>query len=268
MDKHLRHRINAGRVALKNQIGFFRRQFGQVTSEWKHDETRVTFADFAISEKILADLRASFPHDDICSEEGNPEDEHQSLKATYAWVLDPIDGTNNYVVGLPACAISLALLRHGEPVYGFVYDFSRDSLVQGGPGYGLFDGCQKVVLDGEEAHASHLIGMHFPLGEEGEALAPLLREYRIRSLGSSTLSLTYVALGKFLGVVDYRVKVWDIAAAVALCRAVQIEVHFPEAPPFPLKTFHVQGPRTPVVAGSKAFCRQVLEFIGKNAVHA
>jgi len=53
-DVQLRHRINAGRVAVKGQMAFFGRQFGQVASEWKEDDTRVTFADFAISENLFA----------------------------------------------------------------------------------------------------------------------------------------------------------------------------------------------------------------------
>ena len=59
-NEQVRHRINAGRVAICSQISFFSRQFGQVSSEWKPDETRVTFADFAISEKLFqnwADFR-------------------------------------------------------------------------------------------------------------------------------------------------------------------------------------------------------------------
>ena len=57
IDHKVRHRINAGRVAIQNQIAFFTRQFGEVISEWKEDDTRVTFADFAISEKVFAELR-------------------------------------------------------------------------------------------------------------------------------------------------------------------------------------------------------------------
>ena len=63
-DLQLRHRINAGRVAVKAQTAFFGRQFGQVASEWKADDTRVTFADFAISENVFAALRRDFAEDD------------------------------------------------------------------------------------------------------------------------------------------------------------------------------------------------------------
>ena len=100
----MRHRINAAREAVRDQIAFFGRQFGQVVSEWKEDDTRVTFADFAISEKLFAELRRDFPQDDYCSEEASPLDEVSELSARYAWVIDPIDGTNNYALGFPVCA--------------------------------------------------------------------------------------------------------------------------------------------------------------------
>ena len=60
LDLELRHRINAGRVAIKDQIVFFRRHFGQVSSDWKADATRVTFADIAISENLFASLKKIF----------------------------------------------------------------------------------------------------------------------------------------------------------------------------------------------------------------
>ena len=75
LEDQMRHRINAGRVAVRDQVPFFGRQFGDVSSEWKEDDTRVTFADFAISEKIFAELRQNFPQDDYCSEEASPLDE-------------------------------------------------------------------------------------------------------------------------------------------------------------------------------------------------
>ena len=61
LDAQVRHRINAGRVAVRDQVAFFGRQFGDVSSEWKEDNTRVTFADFAISEKIFAAMITETP---------------------------------------------------------------------------------------------------------------------------------------------------------------------------------------------------------------
>ena len=68
LDVEIRHRINAGRVAIKDQIVFFRRHFGHVSSDWKADASRVTFADIAISENLFASLNKDFSDDDYCSE--------------------------------------------------------------------------------------------------------------------------------------------------------------------------------------------------------
>lgn len=257
----IRHRVNAGRVAVMQQVDFFHAQFGRVASDWKADDTRVTFADFAISEKLFAELRGSFPHDDYCSEESSPEDEIMPLEAEFAWVLDPIDGTNNYFFGLPQCAISLALLRRGEPIYGFVYDYGRRQLVEGGPGFGVLDGREKVTPKSTPLDRHSIIALHFPLGSvEAAALGSWLRAYRVRSLGSSALNFVYAATGKVDGCLDFQVKVWDIAAACALLAGAGSAVHWLGASPFPMKEFHVDQSRLRLAAGSPAFLAAVAEL--------
>ncbi len=256
MDKQLKHRINAGQVAVMNQVDFFHRQFGDVKSDWKEDDTRVTFADFAISEKIFAELRKSFPKDDYCSEESNPMDEVQELQARYAWMLDPIDGTNNYALGIPICAISLALLKNGMPVYGFLYDMSRKILIKGGPGFGLYDGRSLAKVKTSPMNSQSLVGLHFPLRPDVcDQLRPLLTGHRLRSLGSGALNLAYAAVGRLDGALDYKVKVWDMAAAYALLAAGGGGIHFLEESVFPLRKFHPQLPSAPLFAGSLPFCQ-------------
>ncbi|MEM1222543.1 MAG: inositol monophosphatase [Verrucomicrobiota bacterium] len=254
-DSVLRHRINAGRVAVKSQIAFFKRQFGEVASEWKADDTRVTFADFAISENVFVALRRDFPEDDYCSEESNPMDEIQSLEADFAWVIDPIDGTNNYALGFPVCAISLALLYRGEPVYGFIYDHTTQNIYEGGPEYGLLCNQKKLDRSRNAADAQTMIGLHFPMSAEQLApLADLLGKYRVRCLGSGALTAVYVATGYLTGAVDYKVKVWDIAAAYAICLGADIKFEFlGETSPFPLRQFHPQAGFCPYAAGTAGF---------------
>lgn len=259
----LRHRLNAGRTAVRAQVAFFRAQLGQVECHWKEDNSRVTFADFAISEKILAALREDFPQDDFCSEESNPEDEVLALKGDFAWVLDPIDGTNNYYLGLPQCAISLALLHQGQPVYGFLYDGSRDRLVEGGPGQPLLDGGARLTAAQRPRNDNEICAVHFPLQPEQLELArPLLERYRVRAYGSSALNLTYTALGKLDGCLDFQVHSWDIAAGVALLEAVGGEIHYLAQKPFPLREFHVRQPRIQFLAGSAGFCKVARELMG------
>lgn len=256
MDTALRHRVNAGRVAVTEQVAFFRAQFGQVETRWKADDTRVTFADFAISERIVADLRRSFPKDDFCTEEGNPADEVLVIESKYSWVLDPIDGTSNFATGIPFCAISLALLKEGHPVYGFVYDYAADVLIEGGPGEPLRAGRRTVTPRNETFEPkSAVIGMHFPLPPERyTTFGPMLQTFRLRCLGSGTLNCAYSALGLLDGCVDFKVKIWDIAAAVALLAAAGRPIFYFDGSPFPLRSFHVDGPLLPYFAGTPAFC--------------
>ena len=258
LDHQIRHRINAGRVAVRDQVGFFGRQFGEVSSEWKEDDTRVTFADFAISEKLFAELRLDFPEDDYCSEEASPLDEALELDARFAWVVDPIDGTNNYALGCSFCAISLALLFDGVPVYGFIYDHSTEDLLEGGLGYGLFRNQKKIDRNATVADAQTMIGMHFPMSpEQLLSLSDLLSKYRVRCIGSGALTASYVATGYLTGVVDYRVKVWDIAAAFALCQAAGVVWEFVQGSPFPLNCFHPQMDFSPYYAGAESFIKEM-----------
>ncbi|MFO8026322.1 MAG: inositol monophosphatase [Opitutales bacterium] len=254
----LRHRINAGRVAVRDQVAFFGRQFGQVASEWKEDDTRVTFADFAISEKLFTELRRDFPKDDYCSEEASPMDEAIELEADFAWIIDPIDGTNNYALGVPICAISLALLHKGAPVYGFIYDHSTASLYEGGPEHALLRNQKKLKRDATAAEAQTMVGAHFPMELElQKKLAPLLAKYRVRSFGSAALSASYVATGYLTGAIDYRVKVWDIAAAYALCAAIGLKWTFVGESPFPAKTFHPHQGSCPYYVGTDLLVEEI-----------
>ena len=254
----LRHRINAGRVAVQAQTAFFKGQFGSVEAQWKEDDTRVTFADFAISEKLFADLRTDFPGDDFCSEESTPEDEIARLGGDFAWVLDPIDGTNNFYLGLPFCAISLALLHEGRPVYGFVYDFARDVIIEGGPGFDLLDGRRRIRPNAAPFGRHGVCGLHFPMRADMlAALTPLMRERRVRCFGSCALNTAYAALGKIDGTIDGHVHVWDIAGVHALIAAAGGQFHFLSADPFPMTSFRVKTPPLRFFAGSVGFCEWV-----------
>ena len=254
LDAQVRHRINAGRVAVRDQVAFFGRQFGDVSSEWKEDDTRVTFADFAISEKIFAELRQNFPQDDYCSEEASPLDETLTLESSFTWVIDPIDGTNNYALGCSSCAISLALLFDGVPIYGYIYDHSTKDLLEGGAGYGLLRNQKKIDRDTTVADAQTMIGLHFPMSSKQlDKLSPLMSKYRVRCIGSGALMAAYVATGYLTGVIDHRVKVWDIAAAYALCESAGLKWVFTENSPFPLKQFNPQMDFIPYCAGTESF---------------
>ncbi|HVU24378.1 MAG TPA: inositol monophosphatase [Opitutus sp.] len=256
-------RIETAKRAVLAQTELLHREFGRTRFEWKADGTRVTPVDLAISANIARALGAEFPGDQFFSEELAHGTGPLAVTSRFAWVLDPIDGTNNYVMGIAHCAISLALLEHGRPVFGVVYDLARRKLIHGGPGLGLFDGDQPARVSDARPDANMLVGFHSP---HDKSLAPqamaLITNFKIRGLGSSTLHLAYVAVGILGGTVDHNVKVWDIAAAVPLCLAGGGQVIFPKGDEFPLKTFDLKMRRIFYLAGNAAVCARLAEVVG------
>lgn len=262
MDQDLERRIEKGRALVLGEVAFFRAQFASVESHWKEDRSRVTAADLAISARLTQALAAAFPGDDLCTEEADPREGPRPLSARFAWFLDPVDGTNNFALGLPSCAISLGIVENGIPAYGLIYDFGRDRLIEGGPGYGIFDGGKpaKGLVD-RSLNEHSIIGMGFPLrGPHKEGLHDLAGTYNVRSLGSGALTLVYVALGILDGSLDFRSKSWDVAAALAILAASEGRIHYLGAPHFPLASFDVHQPSRPFYAGTAEF-RKVCEGI-------
>src|SRR5687767_14050735 len=102
-------RIDAAKRAVLAQTELLHREFGRAESRWKSDGSRVTAVDIAISEGIFQELGAQFPADQYFSEELAAVDAPIEVRARFSWVLDPIDGTNNFALGIPFCAIGLAL---------------------------------------------------------------------------------------------------------------------------------------------------------------
>lgn len=254
----LRHRINVGRVAIKEQVAFFRRHFGRVSSDWKADASRVTFADIAISQKLFACLEAVFPKDNYCSEEMASADAPLHLNGDFSWILDPIDGTNNFALGFPFCAISLALLHEGMPVYGFVYDYSIDVILEGGEGLGFYQDQQVYHPLEKDPTIEQMIGLQFPIDADLlKDCLPLINRYKVRALGSSTLLGALSAKGYLTGVMDTRARVWDIAASYAFAHAVGNRFHFLGQSPFPLQSFHPGLPSCPYYTGCSEFCEML-----------
>ena len=247
---------------VRAQTGRLHRDFRRAASAWKADGTRVTAADLAISKAILRALHAEFPTDQGFSEELLDAGEPRAVTSRYCWVLDPIDGTNNYAAGIPFCAISLALLENGRPVYGVVYDMARRTLIHGGPGAGAFDGRRPAQARPEAPHANSLIAFHSPYDRTlVPQIEPVIQQFKIRGLGSSTLHLAYVGLGLLDGVLDHNVRVWDIAAAHAIALGGGAEIHYLRNDPFPLRHFDLAAPRIHYVAGNAAVCARIEELL-------
>ncbi len=257
----LTSRIEAAKAAVLAQTDLLHREFGKVESRWKRDGTRVTAVDLAISEGIFKALGSKFEADQLFSEELSAE-APIPVTSRFGWVLDPVDGTNNFALGIPHCAISLALIEHGEPVYGVIYDFSRRVLMHGGPGFGAHDGAREVRVSTQEPTKETLIGFHSP---NDKTLVPaadaVLSNFKIRGLGSATLHLAYVAAGLFGGAVDFNVKIWDLAAAIPFCRAAGGQGQFLIGEPMPMKTFDLGMRQIVYAAGAPAMADRLAALL-------
>lgn len=251
-------RIEAAKAAVLGQTELLHREFGRAESKWKYDGTRVTAVDVAISENIFRELSAQFGADQYFSEELTETDVPTPVTARFSWVLDPIDGTNNFALGIPHCAIALALCEHGEPVYGVVYDLSRRTLMHGGPGFGMRDGEKETRVSVAPASRETLVGFHSPFDKTLVPMATgVIANFKIRGLGSATLHLAYVAAGLLDGCVDYNVKIWDLAAAIPLVRAAGGDVRFLNGEQLPMRLFDLKMKRIIYVAGSASTCERL-----------
>ncbi|PTX99036.1 inositol monophosphatase [Opitutus sp. ER46] len=261
-------RVAAAKRAVLAQVDLLHREFGRAESHWKSDGTRVTPVDIAISEGIFRELGAQFPSDQYFSEELSNCDAPLPVTARFSWVLDPVDGTNNFALGIAHCAIALALCENGEPVYGVVYDLSRRTLMHGGPGFGALDGDREIHVASGPVTKETLVGFHSPFDKRLTPLAAgIISNFKIRGLGSATLHLAYVAAGMLDGCLDYNVKIWDLAAAIPLVRAAGGEVRFLNGEQLPLKQFDLKMRRIIYVAGGPKMCARLAELVteGDNA---
>lgn len=264
VNNELEQRIEVAKRAVLAETDLMHREFGRARANIKHDGTKVTPVDIAISEHLMAAIAAAFPEDQFFSEELAPTDAPTPVTSRFCWVCDPIDGTNNYANGISHCAISLALLEHGMPVYGVIYDLARRKLIHGGPGRGVWDGDQAVKARPEAPSGHSLIGFHSPVEKvyaaEGKRL---IENFKIRGLGSSTLHLAYVAVGLLDGVVEHNNRLWDIAAACALIEESGATIHYLTVSPYPLKEFTLKAPRVQYVTGNAATVGKLREVLGR-----
>lgn len=258
-------RVAAAKRAVLAQTELLHREFGRAESRWKADGSRVTAVDVAISEGIFRELAAQFPEDQYLSEELADTAGAIPLTSRFAWVLDPIDGTNNFALGIAHCAIALALCEQGEPVYGVIYDLSRRVLIHGGPGFGVFDGERRATVSQRPLSRETLVGLHSPADKAlVPAAAAILAQFKCRGLGSATLHLAYVAAGMLDGCVDFNVKIWDLAAAIPLVRAAGGEVHFLNGEQLPLRQFDLGMKRIIYLAGTPEMCGRLRALINES----
>ena len=213
--------INAVQKTAKTLI----RDFGEVENlqvSRKGPSDFVTNADLMAEKLLRAELSKARPTYGFLMEEGGiVEGEDTSNR----WVIDPIDGTTNFMHGLPQWCISLALERDGDIHAGVIYDPIKDELFWGERGAGAFVNNRRLRVTSRNRLDDCLVSTGLPgIGRSNHAaiLADLQKVMGqvagIRRLGSAALDLAYVAAGRLDAYYEHDIKPWDIAAGILLVR--------------------------------------------------
>ncbi len=187
----------------------------RLTVEAKAANDFVTSADKAAEEAIVQELQAAYPRHAFLTEEAG----RIGGKSDYLWIIDPIDGTTNFMHGLPQYAVSIALAYRGEVVAAVIYDVAKNELFTAAKGQGAFLDNRRIRVSDTVDLRRSLIGTGFPFRrtDDFDAYMPGFRKVAERSAGirrpgSAALDLAWVACGRYDGYWEAGLKPWDIAA--------------------------------------------------------
>jgi myo-inositol-1(or 4)-monophosphatase len=232
----------AGGAVLQEWIGRF------AVREKKGPSDLVTEADLASQEAIRNLVLAQFPDHAFVGEE-DPRFDPAEENENYRWIVDPLDGTTNYVHGVPHYAVSVALERNGELLAGCVYDPVLEESYTAGAGEGAFLNGRPIRVSEARALREALVAASFPhqvdpnLHAIREFVAALPACQALRRGGSAALNLAYVAAGRFDAYWATDLHAWDAAAGALLIREAGGVVTNPEG-----GEFDVWAPRLLVAA--------------------
>jgi myo-inositol-1(or 4)-monophosphatase len=178
----------------------------------------VSEVDKLAEAEIIKELRRAYPDHAILAEESG-----QTGKGPLTWVIDPLDGTHNYLRGIPHFCVSIALLDKGVPMHAVVFDPLRDELYTASKGDGAYLNDRRMRVGKRENLSGAMIATGFPFRQREHLTAQLDmtramlgQAEDIRRSGSAALDLAYVAAGRYDGYFEIGLKPWDMAAGVLL----------------------------------------------------
>jgi len=201
---------------------FINSQRGQVQSgqvEIKALNSLVSFVDQEAERMLVKGLSKLLPEAGFLSEEETVSQERKE----WNWIIDPLDGTTNFLFDLPIFAVSVALYHREEPIIGVVYEVGQDELFSALKGAGAKLNDRPIKTSQEKDLSKTLMATGFPyydfdrLEEFNRLLAHFYTHTRgVRRLGSAATDLAYVAAGRFDGFFEYGLSPWDVAAGILL----------------------------------------------------
>jgi len=217
--------LNVMTKAVDKAARALKRDFGEVEQlqvSQKGPSDFVSNADHK-SERILREeLSKARPTFGFLAEESGA---HAGTDPEHRWVIDPLDGTTNFLHGLPHFAISVGLEKSGEVVAGVIYDPIKNELFVAEKGGGAFMNDRRLRVSARKALGDSLLATGIPFRGHGDPVAfsrqlefAMRETAGVRRFGSAALDLAYVAAGRYDGYWEEGLSAWDVAAGILLVR--------------------------------------------------
>jgi myo-inositol-1(or 4)-monophosphatase len=210
-------------IAITRLTGNFIRKeamnFDASAIEFKGLNDLVSYVDKNAEKQLVRNLKKLIPEAGFTTEEKTISNRGE----VYNWIIDPLDGTTNFIHGIPTYAISIALYEDDKPVIGVVYEINRGELFSTYKGGAAYLNGKEIRVSGRTALADCLLATGFPYYEFDkqvqymQLLAEMMQKcHGLRRIGSAAVDLAYVACGRFDAFFEYNLNAWDVAAGAYL----------------------------------------------------
>ncbi|WP_129715780.1 inositol monophosphatase family protein [Pedobacter sp. SYP-B3415] len=209
---------------------FIRREamlFDASRIEYKGLNDMVSYVDKTAEQKLVANLSKLLPDAGFITEENTVSISGK----TYTWIIDPLDGTTNFIHGIPTYAVSIALYEEDKPVVGVVYEINRGEMFYAYKGGAAYLNKKEIAVSKRDTLGSSLLATGFPYYQFDKQpqymnlFAQMMREcHGLRRIGSAATDLIYVACGRFEAFFEYNLQQWDFAAGAFIVQQAGGEV--------------------------------------------
>ena len=248
-------------ISVTKQSGeFIRREainFDREKIEYKGLHDMVSYVDKTAEMNLVRGLKILLPEAGFITEEKT----NTILEDEYNWIIDPLDGTTNFVHGVPTFSISIALQHKEELILGVVYEINRDECFSAWKNGGAYLNGKKISVSKAMTIENTLLATGFPFYEFSK-LEPYLNVMRVlmqkchglRRIGSAAIDLAYVACGRFDGYFEYNLNSYDVAAGIVLVKEAGGEV-------FDFSGGNNSIPKREIIATNGKISSELLEII-------
>jgi len=232
----------------------------------KNSTELVTQADGRCQEIIIDRIKENYPDHGFIAEEG---DEGKLFKQPprgqnrFWWVIDPIDGTNNFAHRMLFFTVSIGVMYEGEPIVGVIFEPATDSMFTAVKGGEAQLNGRRITASEEAIDQFASVGLesHFDEGAPSWA-CELMKRTRFRNLGSTALQVAYVAKGSMVATIANTPKLWDIAGGAAIAEAAgALFTNWQGQKIFPIDLDNYEGHKFQVITANKKVHHEIVEML-------